>query len=184
MYRIKSDGHLSIMGEYNNSWGFCPAIWRALTALYVPDGMPIGGSDDDRFEWVMQGRKSWIMYPDHCFKFMGAACDNGQMKEAERICYLCTLDYVAVKIEDVPKIANAFEEFAKIHSILPKGRLFHFSTMAKDLRRRENWGEGDRGICWNGTSLFDTFSAPIEGRRYNFDLDSKHEWLDFAVEPK
>jgi hypothetical protein len=178
LYTIQPDGDLEVAAEYRNSHGFCPSIWTVLVAKYVPDGMPIGGTEHDRFDWIMAGRKTWLMDSDHCFKHMGPASRNGSMVDSDALCYAITLDFAAVARDDLAIIADALDKFCVDHGAPPIG---HLSAMASKLREL---GSTDiRGVCWNGTSLGDTFAGGIyieaedDSRSYNFDVDDKHFWV-------
>lgn len=180
LYSIRSDGSIDEFAEYQNSHGFAPAIWTVLTAKYVPMGMPLGGDSDARMMAIMEGRKTWLLDTDHCFKHMGEAADDGTMSDAEALCYAVTMDFAVVEREYLTRVADAFDQFVANHGPSLDGHVLHLAEMAGDLRRLVA-DETSRGACWNTTSLADTFAALVydsdeddEGRPYNIDRDARH----------
>lgn len=190
LYKIQPDGELAVLAEYQNSHGFAPAIWSVLVAKYVPNGMPLGGDQDQRMRWIMDGRKTWLMDDKYCFGHMGPASRDGTMIDSDALCYAITLDFAAVAREDAGMIADALDKFRADHgdSGDPLG---HLASMASRIRAAA--AEADlygaefhtiiRGVCWNATSLGDTFARWVgdddgdDSRSYNFDLDDEHFWV-------
>ena len=178
LYSISPDGSLACEAEYKNSHGFAPAIWTVLTAKYVPMGMPLGGTDEQRMHLIFSGHKSW-MTSDDCFAHMSAASRDGRMSDSDTLCYAATLDFAAVPREHLELFADAFDAFVADHGPALGDHVLHLAPMAAQLRRLS--GESVRGVCWN-TSLADTFDEGVvsgddEWRAYNFDRDSRHVWV-------
>ncbi len=181
LYSIQPDGSLQFEASYKNSHGFAPLIWTMLTAKYVPMGMPVGGDS----MLIMAGYKCWLTDTDHCFGTMGPASRNGLMSDSDALCYAVTLDFAAVAPEHFDLIADAFDKFLLDHKVLGHER--HLAAMAAEIRELK--GTDARGVCWNTTSLSDTFdqgfydpgqdpmSEDVESREYNFDLDTRHIWI-------
>ena len=130
MYRVDLPDTLTELAEFRNSHGFGPAVWSAVCARFLGDGM----------NWLLRasqpdGGGLWSLWKDP------------RMPLHWRVALACTFDRVVLDGTRLAEIAGYLRQFAKETAIA--GNANHLVSIADELDRIE----GAFGVVFHATSV-------------------------------
>lgn len=105
IYGFKADGYAEFIGETNNAWRGCMAVWIALEDKYLEPLPPFyeGGAKRSRLHSIMSIEKSTQAIWD--------LVDDERLTDSERIVLKSTCDYQVIKAENIERVISAYQRF-------------------------------------------------------------------------
>ena|GEM_PF-4822304 len=167
---VLKKGDVSDLKKYKNSWGFFAFVWDKLWDKYIEkkheydNWLSAGATGDTRL---------WDLH------------DDDRLKDYERQVLKMTLDYAAVRFEDLQNAADALWAFLRKYPAMD--RVCHLEGIADDLVELSESGSTDVvGVGFYGTSVVENpwYSYDEELDRYTgvdiTDPDGPGWFVDFS----
>jgi hypothetical protein len=161
MYVVGVDGNVRWQKDFRNSWRGAMLVWDKTADMLGVD-------------------KTWgftASCPPY-LKRVWAIVNDLSQPIALRAVVMATFDNVMVKRENLERLANYIEEWAK--TVDDSGHLLEQGAELRSLAIDDDI----RAVCWNATSVncdpwwvYETDDDDDEGRPYNVDRDTKHWFL-------
>ena len=153
IYGFDHAGDAYLYGSVQNSWRGGMAIWRILEDKYLPPYIP----DYVKYcYWYYEGMLYDLLVEKNGFKPTRLTSPEDKALEeiwnlyhnekvpfAERIVLGTTFDYVVVKKEDIPTVADAFDAFGG------DTNLGEQAVILRDMYKDDNC----LAVAWNQTSV-------------------------------
>ena len=167
LYLVPESGEIRTYREYHNASRFAWLVWDTMSKLYLHKGaiefMISGNHADDALQPV------WDLWK------------NPNVPMNHRLVMASTFDRVMVRRENLPRLADAYEQYSK--AVKDPG---HILTMVNDLRSLAN-DPACLAACWCQTSVSSDAwrvreSLEDDSRLYDVSLDNDHWFLFDAFE--